>query len=130
MAGFEPTAAERQKYSDYDVEIRDAKNNRVAVRVDNGEVIRFYARAHRIPSLKKFVVFVYIGATDEDRQRAERWAATLPAGGWAQFPHAWFKKRSTSGTWFWKQEWGHIAPDPFLQLELELLIDAGSEVSA
>lgn len=130
MAGFMPAAAERKKYSDYDVEIRDAKNNRVAVRVDNGEVVRFYARAHRIPSLKKFVVHVYIGATDEDRRRAELWAATLPTGGWAQFPDLWFKKQSATGTWFFKQEWGSAAPDPFAQLELELMIDAGSEVHA
>ncbi|MCS5487397.1 hypothetical protein NY588_09685 [Curtobacterium flaccumfaciens pv. beticola] len=127
---FQPTPEERRKYSDYDVEIRDAQNNHVRIAVEDGEVIRFYARAHRIPSLKKFIVFVYLGATEQDRRRAERWAADLPAGGWAQFPLCWFKRRRPDGSYLWKQETGVVAPDPFAQLELEMMIDAGSEVHA
>jgi len=130
MAAFVPTAAERQKYADYEVEIRPAQANHVRVRVENGEVVRFFTRAHRVPSLKKFIVFTYIGATADDVRRTEQWARSLPAGGWARFPDLWFRKRSKSGTWFWKQEYGHIAPDPLVQLELEMLIDATSEVHA
>ncbi|MEG8035051.1 hypothetical protein QP157_06855 [Sphingomonas sp. LR61] len=125
-----PTAAERKKYADYDVEIRPAQANSVKVRVDNDEVVRFYARAHRVPSLNKFIVFTYIGSTEGDLRRTERWAKSLPAGYWAQFPNLWFKRQSAKGTWYWMQEVGTVAPDPFAQLELELMIDAGSEVHA
>jgi len=129
MPAFTPTAAERAKYADYDVEIRPARNNRVRCKVIDGEVVRLNTRAHRVPALKKFIVYTYIGCDQEDVAFIERWARNLPRGGWAQFPDQWFRRKSNKGNWYWSQEVGRVAPDPFAQLELELMIDASSEVT-
>lgn len=130
MAGFEPTAAERKKYADYDVEIRPARKNRVRVAVIDDEVVRLCTRAHRVPAMKKFVVYVYIGADVSDVAFIEKWARNLPRGGWAQFADQWWRRKSQNGHWNYVLEVGRVAPDPFAQLELELMIDAGSEVHA
>lgn len=122
------TPAQRRKYADYTVEVRPAQNNRVRVAVIDGEVIRLNCRAHRVPALKKFIVYAYIGADAEDISFAERWARALPRGAWAQFPDLWFRRKSNKGKWYWSQEVGRVAPDPLVQLELEQIIDMDSEV--
>lgn len=127
---FQPTAAQRRQYSDYDVEIRPARNNHVRVAVIDGEVVRLCTRAHRVPALKKFVVYVYIGADASDVAFIEKWARCLPRGGWAQFADQWRRRKSQNGRWNYVLEVGRVAPDPFAQLELELMIDATSQVSA
>lgn len=130
MSTFTPTAAERKKYAGYDVELRPARKNRVRAAVIDGEVVRLCTRAHRVPALQKFIVYVYIGADQGDIDFIGRWARDLPRGGWAQFPDLWWRRKSNSGSWYWSQEIGRFAPDPFAQLELELMIDASLEVGA
>jgi hypothetical protein len=130
MSAFTPTTAERKKYADYDVEIRPARNNQVRVDVMDGEVIRVCTRAHRVPALKKFVVYVYIGADAADVTFIEKWSRSLPRGGWAKFADHWRRRKSKNGRWKYVLEVGRVAPDPFAQLELEMMIDATSEVSA
>ncbi|WP_254678389.1 hypothetical protein [Curtobacterium sp. SGAir0471] len=45
-------------------------------------------------------------------------------------PHLWFRHTAkNSGKVFYSQAMGYPAPDPFAQLELELMIDAVSDVS-
>lgn len=130
MSAQKPTSAERRKYIDYDVVVRDAKEHRVHVAVDNGEVVRWTCEIHRYPARKTFVVFVYPGVTVEERQSIERLAVALPRGGWAIHRDLWFRRKNRiNGRIFYWQKRGDSAPDPFAQLELELMIDAASEVS-
>jgi hypothetical protein len=131
MAAFIPTAAQRAKYADYDVVVKDAKTHRVHVAVEDGVVVRWVNEIHRYPDVKTFVVFIYPGVTPEERASIERSAQRLPLGGWALHPDLWFRrKHRTSGRIFFWQKRGGDAPDPFAQLELELMIDATSEVQA
>ncbi|QKS17288.1 hypothetical protein HUN59_14690 [Curtobacterium sp. Csp2] len=126
---FQPTRAERQKYADYEVVVKDAKTHKVHVTVEDGVVIRWTCEIHRYPSSKHFVVFVYPGVTDKERASIERLAANLPRGEWARVPDAWFRrKHRTTGRIFYWQKRGSEAPDPFAQLELELMIDADQSV--
>lgn len=127
---FVPTAAQRRKYADYDVVVKDAKTHRVHVSVDDGAVVRWTCEIHRYPDRRTFVVFVYPGVTDEERTSIEALAAALPRGWWARMPDHWFRRRHrTTGRIFFWQKRGDRAPDPFAQLELELMIDATSEVT-
>ncbi|MFJ3381936.1 hypothetical protein ACIPJ2_16180 [Curtobacterium sp. NPDC090217] len=131
MSAFTPTTAERKKYADYDVQFRDAKSNSVRVGIDeNGEVIRWLFQIHRLPSEKLFVVFIYQGATASEVEEIERVCAALPNGEWARFPGRWWRSRyRSSARVFYRQTRGFQADDPFTQLELEMLIDATSEVT-
>lgn len=129
MQNFVPTDAERKKYASYAVEIRPARNNHVRVALIDGEVVRLCTRVHRVPSLKKFVVYVYAGADTSDIAFIEKWARCLPKGGWAQFASQWWRRKSSNGYWNYVLEVGRVAPDPFAQLELELMIDASREVA-
>lgn len=129
MSNFIPTASERKKYADYDVEIREARRSKVRVLVDEGGVVmRIHTVVKRIPSEKKFVVLHLIGRTDEERAFGERYGAALPRGHWARYGK-WSKRRRPDGTYYFEQLVGIAAPDPLVQLELELMIDAGSEVN-
>lgn len=132
MGAFLPTPAQRKKYADYAVEYRPAKSNRAHASVDeNGNVIRWLFQIHRIPSEKLFVVFIYDGATPAEVERISHDCAALPYGEWARFPDRWWRSqyRRTARV-FYRQTRGIRADDPFTQLELEMLIDATSEVTA
>jgi hypothetical protein len=127
---FTPTPEQRRKYADYEVEIRPATVNHVRISVIDGQVCRMYTRFHRVPSRKKFIVFAYIGCTPRDLAFVQAWARDLPLGSWAEFEDRWFRRKSATGHWYWMQEIGNLAPDPFAQLELELMIDQAGEVHA
>lgn len=132
MVPFIPSATERKKYADYTVQYRDAKANSAHPGVDeNGDVIRWLFQIHRVPSEKVFVVFIYQGATTAEVEQIERDCAALPNGEWSRFPDRWHRSnyRSSSRV-FYRQTRGFRAPDPLAQLELEMMIDATSEVTA
>lgn len=127
---FEPTPDQRRKYSGYDVEIREARRSKVRVFVDSeGIVMRVHTVVKRIPSEKKFVVLHLIGRTDDERVFGERYGDALTRGHWARYGK-WLKRRRPEGTYYFEQMVGVPAPDPFMQLELELMIDATTEVTA
>lgn len=131
MSAWEPTPAERRKYRDYTVEFVEAQSASVRSEVLNGNVLRFICRVRRFPSDKRFVVIVYKGVSDSERARIERWGNDMPLGGWAMHPHLWFRHTGkTSKKVYFVQEVGYPAPDPFAQLELELMIDADLGVTA
>lgn len=127
---FQPTPEERRKYADYDVVIKDAEQTPVHVDVIDGQVIRMLCLIRRWPRPRRFQVIVFQGVSERERALVERWARELPQGGWAQFPDLWFRHRNGNGYVYFSQSQGVRAPDPFAQLELELMIDAGSEVHA
>jgi hypothetical protein len=131
MSAFVPTAEQRRKYRDYDVVVKDAKNHRVHVTVDDGEVVRWTCEIHRYADSKTFLVFIYPGVTDKERADIEAIAEELPRGGWARMPDRWFRRkhRASSRIYFWQKR-GNTAPDPLAQLELELMIDATSDTTA
>lgn len=132
MPTFTPTAAERKKYADYDVVVKEAKTNSVHVTVEDGQVIRWTHQVYRYADSRTFVVYLFAGITDKERARVQSEAASLPDGEWARFPtHTWFRRKHRStGRIFFRQTRGEHAPDPFAQLELELMIDATHEVAA
>lgn len=127
---FEPTPQQRRKYSDYDVEIKDAARATAHPEVADGVVIRMLCLIRRWPRSRKFQVIVYRGVSPRERALVERWAAGLPLGGWAQFPDLWFRHRNASGRVYFSQAQGLRVDDPLVQLELELMIDTTSEVTA
>ncbi|MBO9043492.1 hypothetical protein [Curtobacterium flaccumfaciens] len=130
MSAWEPTPAERRKYRDYTVEFVESQSSSVRSEVLDGNVLRFICRVRRFPSDKKFVVIVYKGVSDSERARIELWGNGMPLGGWAMHPTLWFRHTGkTSKKVYFVQECGYPAPDPFAQLELELMIDADSEVT-
>lgn len=131
MNRWQPTPEQRRKYADYDVVVKDAKTHRVHVTVEDGVVIRWVFEIHRYADSKTFVVFVYPGVTPEERAAIEGAAQQLPRGGWALHADLWFRRKHlTSGRIFFWQKRGGPAPDPFAQLELELMVDMTSEVHA
>lgn len=129
MTAFTPTAVERKQYADYDVEVRDARRSKVRVVIeDDGRVMRVHTVVQRVPSERKFVVLHLIGCTDEERTFGERYGAVLTRGHWARYG-CWRKRRRANGSFMFEQLVGQNASDPFVQLELELMIDATSEVA-
>jgi hypothetical protein len=129
MSAFTPTPYQRQKYADYDVEIREARKSKVRVVVDGDVVMRVHTVVQRIPSEKKFVVLHLIGRTEKERVFGEHYGALLTRGHWARYGH-WFKRRRVNRSYLFEQLVGLTAADPLVQLELEMLIDATSEVRA
>jgi len=124
MNRFSPTPGQRRRYSDYDTEVRESSGNRVVYRDINGVLHRFHVAIARIPSTKRFVIYNLIGCTEEERAYAQFLARTLPHGEWARFPDYWFKRRRVTGPGYkFTQQRGERVADPFVQLELEMLID-------
>ncbi|WP_159573054.1 hypothetical protein [Curtobacterium sp. 18060] len=128
MSAWAPTPAERRKYRDYTVEFRRAEHRHVHITTVDGHVGRAVALYYRIPSLKKFVVYDYPGTSDRERRQIEQWGLALPSGEWARFADVW-ERRQILGRVVFTQQIVTFADDPFAQLELELMIDADSEVS-
>lgn len=84
----------------------------------------------RIPRDKKFVVYIYKGATrTDDVGFIEVLCRNLPRGGWAQYADRWAMRRPASGKVFYSQANGYFVNDPLVQLELELMIDTTSDLS-
>jgi hypothetical protein len=120
---FTPNEDEYRKYVGYTVEIREAKTLKVYVTVQDAVVNRWTHVIRRVPSDKKFIVYLLIGASERERRAAVALSQRLPRGDWAAFPE-WFRRRAKNGQVFYQQTRGVRAPDPFAQLELELMIDA------
>lgn len=131
MPAFTPTAEQRKRYADHAVELRESVHNTAHATVSDGQVIRWVFQVHRIPSERLFVIWVYQGTTPDEVDRIIRLAETFPRGEWARYPDHWFAgEYKRSGRKYHKQTRGLVADDPFAQLELEMLIDAESEVHA
>lgn len=123
------SAADMVRYADHTVTFRQAQINNVHVSVVNGVVTRWTHQIHRIPEDRLFVVWIYQGATDREIEAIRQTCALLPVGEWARFPDQWRRSEyRRTGRCFYRQNRGVIADDPFAQLELEFMIDAGSEV--
>lgn len=122
MTGWKPSAAERRQYANYALDERthtlEQKTYDIGGRMHRG---LFYVQ--RIPSLKVFRIYYMANLTPGERRRAEAEAALLPQGYWAQFRDVWERRRWPSGRIYSSQMHCYAAPDPFAQLELELLID-------
>lgn len=131
MPAFIPTPEQRKQYADHTIELRESTQNTAHATVSGDHVVRWTYQVHRIPSERLFVVWVYQGATPKEVESIIRTAEALPRGEWARFPDHWFPGQYTrSGRKYHKQTRGLVADDPFAQLELEMLIDAESEVHA
>ncbi|RPE75626.1 hypothetical protein EDF28_3571 [Curtobacterium sp. PhB137] len=129
MKAWEPTPSERRKFQGYGVEFREAEAHGVRITEVDGHVGRAVTLYYRIPSLRKFVVYYYAGTTVQERRLITAWGRALPAGGWARHIDRW-RRRHICGRAVFVQEIALLADDPFAQLELELMIDAASEVTA
>ncbi|PCN48001.1 hypothetical protein Csp2054_09005 [Curtobacterium sp. 'Ferrero'] len=129
MSAWEPTPAERRKYAGYEVEFREARAHAVRITEVDGQVGRAVTLYYRIPSLRKFVVYYYADTSARERRLITSWGRALPSGGWARHADRW-RRRRIAGRSVHVQEIAVLAEDPFAQLELELMIDADSEVTA
>ena len=122
MTAWQPTAAEKRKYAEYDVRTSTIDRPQKVYIID-GTVFRGLFHVQRIPSQKVFRVVFPANLTARELRIAEADAARLPAGEWARFPDVWYRRRWPSGRYFFAQTRVMAAPDPFAQLELEMLID-------
>ena len=122
MTAWNPTVAEMRKYVGYSVRTSTADRPQKIYTID-GNVYRGLFHVQRIPSQKVFRVVFPANLTARERRIAEAYAARLPAGEWARFPDVWYRERWPSGRYFYAQTRVMEAPDPFAQLELEMLID-------
>ena len=110
------------RYSDYEVEIRDS-NGRVTCAVQDGTVYRWIFGLFRRPAQKKFVIHAYEGVTADERRYIDTVAAALPSGEWNRFPAQWRPMMLTDGSAAEWQRRGVSADDPCLQLQLQLELE-------
>ena len=122
MTAWKPTAAEQRQYADYSMTMRTAEHPQKTYVID-GVVHRGLFHVQRIPSQRIFRVSFPGNLTPRERHTAEVVAARLPHGYWAEFRDVWYRKRWPSGRYYFAQTQTYAAPDPFAQLELEMLID-------
>lgn len=119
------------KYADYTVRIGDDLERDVYYEYDHPTPLRVHYRAYRIPSRKEFVIRNFTGATEQDRAEAERDVPRIPKMfEWVEHHTDIRRRKSKSGYWFWAWFFGTPSEDPLIQLELEMMIDLDSEVSA
>jgi len=122
VTGWRPSAAECRQYADYALDERTHILNQKTYDI-GGVVHRSLFFVQRIPSQKVFRVYYMANLTPRERRQAEAAAALLPRGYWAEFRDIWYRKRWPSGRVYFAQTITYAAPDPFAQLELEMLID-------
>ena len=122
MTAWKPTVTEQRQYADYSVTTRTSEETQKTYVID-GVVHRGLFHAQRIPLQKVFRVYFPANLTPRERRMAEADAVRLPRGYWAMFRDVWYRKRWPSGRYYFAQTRTYAAPDPFAQLELEMLID-------
>jgi len=128
MSAWEPMPVERRLFAGYSVDFREAETHGVRITDVDGRVGRAVTLYYRIPSMNKFVVYYYAGTSPRERRLITALGRELPTGGWARHADRWRRRRIAGRTVF-VQEIALLADDPFAQLELELMIDADSEVT-
>lgn|GEM_PF-3035495 len=120
------------KYASYTL-IVDEKPSANKVRYeDRGpDVLRVHFQIYRIPSLREFKLMHFVDATESDRARAEAMIPKIPGlfELWERDGIA-TKQRHSKGYYYWSLAVGSFVDDPFLQLELEMMIDLNSEMTA
>lgn len=124
------TPAESRKYADYTTRIgADGTFTSFVEEYPEGWA-KFYYRIYRVPSRKEFVLRMAADANTRERTHAEKVLAQMPSGAWAKFdPNSWLKHRAQEGYWYWKLIGGDNLDDPFVQLELEMMIDLSAGVT-
>ena len=122
MSAWKPTPAQQRQFADYSVTTRTADHPQKTYVID-GVVHRGLFHVQRIPSQRVFLVSFPANLTPRERRMAEAEAVRLPYGYWAEFRDVWYRKRWPSGRYYFAQTRCYAAPDPFAQVELEMLID-------
>ena len=117
------TPADARKYRDYEVEIRESRASYLIQDTSDG-VVKWLCELRRIPSQKLFVVYVRKGVSTDERALVESLAQKLPQGAWAQFRDAWERRASKAGVIYFRQERGEFVNIDWVQLELEMMLDA------
>lgn len=119
-------------YTDYKISISDVLS-KDSVHYDapghGGRLARFTHNLHRIPSEKRFIVNMFHDATEQDRQFAERTLSNHLML-YAQSRDLARRDRRKDGTYVFSIAVGQIVGDPMVQLELEMMIDLSSAVTA
>lgn len=118
-------------YPGYSVDI-SIEDSKASVHYDasaRGQLTRFTFILFRIPSQKRFLVRFFHDATDEDRKLIE---SKLHLQGLLFFHsrHLARRDRRSDGTYAFSIYGGALVDDPLVQLELEMMIDLTSGVSA
>lgn len=121
--------ADARKYANYTVEIREsARQWSVAPAENAAGLMKFLVGIYRIPSEKIFAAYVRRGLTPHERALAERWALKMPDGEWAVFPDLWVRTKDSRGVVVFRQYRGVGVDVDFMELELQMMLDLGSEV--
>lgn len=118
----------RGKYRDYTVRIGADYPKDVFYEYDHPTPLRVHYGVIRVPSKKEFIVRNFHDATARDRAEVERELPEIPYT-WAAVERRIPKQRAKSGVWFWAWAFGTPTDDPFVQLELEMMIDLSQGVS-
>lgn len=119
----------RGKYADYSVHVGADYPKDVYYEYDHPTPLRLHYGVIRVPSRKEFIVRNFRDATARDRTETERELPKIPIT-FAAVERRIPRQRMKNGRWFWAWAFGTPAEDPLVQLELEMMIDLGSDVSA
>jgi hypothetical protein len=128
---FTPTPAEARKYALYDSVVLPSKLPDLEIRpmIEGGYGRCIYAIA-RIPRDKRFHVYIRGGLTPKDVAYVTDLASKLSAGWWAKFtPAAWHRHHLSDGRQIFLVSIADPVDDPFVQLELEMMVDLTQDVN-
>lgn len=118
-------------FAGYTVEIdsEDSKTSVLYRPTSDGRLARFTYRAFRIPSQRRFVIRHFHDATAADRAETEEFAPLIGAL-YNRNRNVVTRYRRNDGTYGFVLIGGTFVDDPLVQLELEMMIDLSSGVSA
>lgn len=122
------------RYDDYTVEIGPTNSTSTFTEPDAGDVRRVYYWVFRVPSQKRFIVRPFHDASAGDMAdlTCKLKSGRIPSG-WrgAEYKGKGHRRRRRAdGTYEFYAAFGRILDDPLMQLELEMMIDLGSDVTA
>ncbi|MBT2503006.1 hypothetical protein [Curtobacterium sp. ISL-83] len=125
------TAAALRHAADYPTTTRRARVTTVRAEVRDGVVLRQLGEIHIYPDSRRIEIVVGIGATpdewdacDAHRRLLPRWLASDSPSDWNEIRHL------RTGERIWRVGLHVPAPDPFIELELQMLLDVSTEVNA
>lgn len=122
----------RGKYSDYTIRFGESRRRCEITESLSGSLMKVTHTLNRIPSTREFLVWHRIDATPEERTRTEqanfaRRFATIESHPDRLVARLKINDRGTKPIAFQFFS-GDPIDDPLIQLELEMMIDIGSEV--
>ncbi|MBF4613774.1 hypothetical protein [Curtobacterium sp. VKM Ac-1376] len=115
----------------FPITVRRATVTKVTPTVHGGEVIRWVGEIQIYPDSRRIEIIVGLGATDGEWVACDAWRVLLPRTLPYDLPSEGRESQhSRTGERMWRTALYVDAPDPLIELELQMLLDNPSEVNA